>query len=151
MSQNELTTRCFWYLGEWYSERNCYSFCFSYNEDMEDLQVEPDIFEDYEAEEQEEAEQGFSQPNSGKSSPIKSENHLSDNKNSESHEIFPQEKSNEGNNTRADPKKLLTPLEAFVNKPLRLVKSQSQHTAANACELSLLPYASSVPLSSVVH
>ena len=76
---------------------------------MEDLQVEPDIFEDYEAEEQEEAEQGFSQRNSGKSSPIKSENHLSDIKSSESYEIVPQEKSNEGNNTRAYPIKLLTP------------------------------------------
>ena len=79
--------------------------CFSYNEETEDLQVEPDIFEDYEAEEEEEAEQGFSQRNSGKF-----ENHLNDNKNSESNEIVPQVQLNEGNNSAADKIKLFTPV-----------------------------------------
>ena len=45
----------------------------------------------------------------------------------------------------------LAHLSIYRYETLCQVKSNSQDAAANANELSLLPYASSVPLSSVVH
>ena len=52
-------------MSEWYSELNFNNPCFSYNEETEDLQVEPDIFEDYEAEEEEVPEEHVRQEGGG--------------------------------------------------------------------------------------